>query len=141
MIGIILIPIVCLLLIVLGFGYSLSEDVYKGPISNHFDGKRFRNLSGKSAGGFSKVLKYMIKRKADPAYFDKAAYVNKNFETGNIKDDKFRITFVNHSTFLIETNKGNILTDPIWSRRCSPFQFAGPGRLRLPGIPFEKLPK
>ena len=33
------------------------------------------------------------------------------------------------------------MTDPIWSERASPFSFAGPLRMRPPGIRFEDLPK
>ena len=52
-----------------------------------------------------------------------------------------RVTFVNHSTFLIQTNGYNILTDPIYSKRSSPFSFIGPKRVHRPSIPFEKMPK
>jgi L-ascorbate metabolism protein UlaG (beta-lactamase superfamily) len=34
----------------------------------------------------------------------------------------------------------NILTDPIWSHRASPLRWAGPRRVRRPGLAFEKLP-
>jgi L-ascorbate metabolism protein UlaG (beta-lactamase superfamily) len=34
----------------------------------------------------------------------------------------------------------NILTDPIWSDRASPFTWAGPKRHRAPGLRFEDLP-
>ena len=46
----------------------------------------------------------------------------------------------NHSTFLIQTQGLNILTDPIWSERTSPVQFAGPKRFVPPGIRWEDLP-
>jgi L-ascorbate metabolism protein UlaG (beta-lactamase superfamily) len=52
-----------------------------------------------------------------------------------------KITFVNHSTFLIQLDGVNILTDPVWSERTSPFQFAGPKRMKQPGIRFDDLPK
>jgi L-ascorbate metabolism protein UlaG (beta-lactamase superfamily) len=34
----------------------------------------------------------------------------------------------------------NILTDPMWSNRCSPVSWAGPKRHKQPGIRFEDLP-
>jgi L-ascorbate metabolism protein UlaG (beta-lactamase superfamily) len=34
----------------------------------------------------------------------------------------------------------NILTDPIWSDRCSPVSWIGPRRHKTPGIRFEDLP-
>ncbi len=51
------------------------------------------------------------------------------------------ITFVNHSTFLIQINGYNILTDPVWSERVSPVSFAGPKRVHPPGVTIEELPK
>jgi L-ascorbate metabolism protein UlaG (beta-lactamase superfamily) len=51
-----------------------------------------------------------------------------------------RATFVNHATVLLQVGGINILTDPVWSRRVSPVQFAGPARHRAPGIRFEDLP-
>jgi L-ascorbate metabolism protein UlaG (beta-lactamase superfamily) len=50
------------------------------------------------------------------------------------------ITFVNHVTFLIQTAGINILTDPVWSERASPFRWIGPKRVRSPGVAFEDLP-
>jgi L-ascorbate metabolism protein UlaG (beta-lactamase superfamily) len=35
----------------------------------------------------------------------------------------------------------NVLTDPVWSERASPFPFAGPRRHNPPGIPFDQLPR
>jgi L-ascorbate metabolism protein UlaG (beta-lactamase superfamily) len=59
----------------------------------------------------------------------------------SIVTDGVKITFVNHSTFLIQLDGMNVLTDPVWSERTSPFQFAGPRRMKQPGIRFEDLPK
>ncbi len=33
-----------------------------------------------------------------------------------------------------------MLTDPVFSRRCSPFQWLGPARVRAPGIALDDLP-
>jgi N-acyl-phosphatidylethanolamine-hydrolysing phospholipase D len=50
------------------------------------------------------------------------------------------VTWVGHSTLLIQLDGVNILTDPHWSDRASPVTFAGPKRLMPPGVPFENLP-
>lgn len=50
------------------------------------------------------------------------------------------ITWVGHSTFLLQIGGLNLLLDPIWSERASPFQFAGPRRRVPPGIDFNALP-
>lgn len=52
-----------------------------------------------------------------------------------------RVTWVGHSTFLIQIGGLNFLTDPVWSQRASPVQFIGPRRISQPGIPFESLPE
>lgn len=52
-----------------------------------------------------------------------------------------QVSWINHSTFLIEVDGLRFLTDPIWSDRCSPVQFLGPKRQHAPGIGFEDLPK
>lgn len=57
------------------------------------------------------------------------------------KPEGVRITWVGHATVLVEIDGFRILTDPIWSERCSPFSFAGPKRFHKPGIPLHKLPK
>jgi L-ascorbate metabolism protein UlaG (beta-lactamase superfamily) len=57
------------------------------------------------------------------------------------KGRNFQLSWINHSTFLIETPLGNILTDPIYSRRAGPFKVFGPKRVHAPGIPFDALPQ
>src|SRR5262245_43757731 len=50
------------------------------------------------------------------------------------------LTFIGHSTFLIQTEQGNILPDPIYSERAGPFGLIGPRRVRRPAVRFEDLP-
>jgi len=53
---------------------------------------------------------------------------------------EIRVTWVGHATFLIQAGRLNLLTDPHWSRRASPFQWMGPARFQEPGVPFDALP-
>ncbi len=55
--------------------------------------------------------------------------------------DGVRLACVGHVSWLIQTAGLNILVDPVWSERASPFTFAGPKRALAPGIDFDKLPK
>jgi L-ascorbate metabolism protein UlaG (beta-lactamase superfamily) len=50
------------------------------------------------------------------------------------------VTFIGHATFLIQTAAGNILTDPMYSRRAGPLNVLGPRRVRQPAVPFDDLP-
>lgn len=51
------------------------------------------------------------------------------------------VTWVGHSTVLLQIGGLNILTDPMWSERASPFQWIGPRRLMAPGVVFDALPE
>ena len=58
----------------------------------------------------------------------------------NQAPDSVAITWVGHSTFIIQIAGTNLLTDPMWSLRSSPVQWMGPVRMTRPGIAFEDLP-
>lgn len=50
------------------------------------------------------------------------------------------VTWIGHASFLLQLAGQNILTDPVFSERASPFAFAGPKRLQAPGIALGDLP-
>jgi L-ascorbate metabolism protein UlaG (beta-lactamase superfamily) len=50
------------------------------------------------------------------------------------------VTWIGHATVLVRVGGLNILTDPQFSERASPFAFAGPRRVVPPGIPLAELP-
>ncbi len=54
--------------------------------------------------------------------------------------DEVVVTFVGHSSFLIQSGGANVLIDPVYARRASPVSFAGPRRARAPGVRFDDLP-
>jgi L-ascorbate metabolism protein UlaG (beta-lactamase superfamily) len=51
-----------------------------------------------------------------------------------------RATWIGHASTLVEIDGQRILTDPIWSERCSPSTLVGPRRFHPPPIPLEALP-
>ncbi len=57
-----------------------------------------------------------------------------------VDDATMRITMINHVTLLIQAAGLNILTDPVFSQRVSPFRFSGPKRHRAAGIAIDALP-
>jgi L-ascorbate metabolism protein UlaG (beta-lactamase superfamily) len=124
---------------VVGWLKRMSSGVYSGPVSDHFDGTRF-------------VGPYAIKGNGPLAFWrwqltkDRAKWPER-VENKVIADkpparvaDGVRVTFVGHASHLIQTGGLNILIDPVWSDRASPVAFAGPTRVRPPGIAFEDLP-
>ena len=58
----------------------------------------------------------------------------------NLSEDDNYAVWIGHSTFLIKKNGVTILTDPIFSKRASPFKNIGPKRLIPPAIPLDAIP-
>jgi N-acyl-phosphatidylethanolamine-hydrolysing phospholipase D len=54
--------------------------------------------------------------------------------------DKNTVTWIGHATILLQMEGYNILTDPHFSKRASPVQWAGPERVAPLGLVFEELP-
>jgi L-ascorbate metabolism protein UlaG (beta-lactamase superfamily) len=113
---------------------------YRGPISNHFDGWQFYNPVEMGPGIRPvDLLLWLATRKPGPwrAWID-AAYGPPPPQS--VPRGELRVTFVGHSTVLIQMDGMNILCDPHWSDRASPFARLGPRRHRIPGVRFEDLP-
>ncbi len=51
-----------------------------------------------------------------------------------------RVTWLGHSTVLLEIDGVRLLTDPVWGERASPFAFAGPKRFHRPPLGLSELP-
>src|SRR5512139_1392493 len=122
----------------------LDRIYYRGPVSDHFDGHRFFNPEDRRAAST---------QRANPARFfnrwaegERAKWpehvpVRETVPPPRVAGGEMRVTWIGHSTVLVQTDGLNILTDPVWSDRASPFSFFGPTRVRAPGVAFEHLPR
>lgn len=119
-------------------GVLISGPKYHGPVSDHFDGSRFINPAHIKPKGAVDLFKWMFHRHKGPWSEKQTTHGTRPLSHFS---DGIRVTFVNHSTFLIQVDGLNILTDPVWSRRASPFRSIGPKRMTTPGIRFEDLPR
>lgn len=121
----------------------LGGGAWRGPVSDHFDGRRFHNRPSTSHG-FRGLLRWALSReqtarsglwpdrRADgPAPLDRRPPE---------RSQDLVITVIGHATVLIQLAGQNILTDPIFSERASPLSWSGPRRCRAPGIPLAELP-
>ena len=126
----------------------LDRIYYQGPESDHYDGERFFNpdgdadtaappTGGSRAGFFWNYLTGNDGRPPWPA----SVPVTPSKPKARVEGGRMVATWVGHATVLVQTNGLNILTDPIWSERASPFGFVGPKRVAAPGVRFEELPK
>ena len=114
---------------------------YSGPISDHFDGVRFFDPDGVPPKSLRDVLRWQFGSRRQRAIWPSwAPSPHADQPPPRVTGDKVRLSFVGHASWLIQVSGLNILVDPVWSARVSPFSFAGPKRRNDPGIAFEALP-
>jgi len=51
-----------------------------------------------------------------------------------------QVTWIGHATVLFQMGGKTVITDPVFSDRCSPLSFAGPKRYQPPALQIEELP-
>ena len=105
----------------------------------HFDGNRFYNPDAPQAPGYLDGLRWKLTTRPEPSP-GFIADVEPSIPPERVDGNGLRATLVNHSTVLVQQHSSNILTDPIWSERSSPFSWIGPRRRREPGVSWENLP-
>lgn len=108
-------------------------------MSDHFDGNRFFDPEGDYKQNFWSFLKWKFNNNS-ASWPNRIDVVKYDTPPQRVLGDALRISNVGHVTFLIQTQGLNILTDPVWAERASPFSFMGPKRVINPGIQFEDLP-
>lgn len=125
-------------LLALGTNFHLAAPGYEGPVSDHFDGERFY-YTDDPIGMRKGALKWVWEREPEewPAWVE---ITPDKFPVRRVEGERVKVTFINHSTVLLQTQGKNILTDPVWAERASPFNFTGPERVHTPGIAIEDLP-
>jgi L-ascorbate metabolism protein UlaG (beta-lactamase superfamily) len=112
---------------------------HEGPVSDHFDGERFFNPGGPIGKGLLDVIRWRLDAQTAP-WPDSVPLATTAKPPARVEGTALRATFVGHATVLLQTAGVNILTDPTWSERAFPVQWAGPKRVTPPGIAFEDLP-
>ena len=112
---------------------------YSGPKSDHFDGDRFHNRQPTGHPNLWKGIKFGLfgKKGEWQSWTENNSYPA---PPDRVADGELRVTFINHATVLIQLDNANILTDPIFSKRCSPLSWIGPRRHRPPGLGIDQLP-
>ena len=116
---------------------------YHGPVSDHFDGERFFDVNGAPPRSRRELLRWMIDRhwrgsKAKWPAWAPSPYADRPPE--RVAGAGLRLSYVGHASWLVQTAGLNMLLDPVWSTRASPFRHIGPKRVNDPGIAFADLP-
>lgn len=123
----------------------LSRIYYHGPKSDHFDGEHFFNPEGEQGTGgaqrdgigtFLRIAEGQAGHHTWPA----SVPVVQSVPPRRVEGERMLVTWIGHATTLVQTQGINILIDPVWAKRDSPVQFAGPERVRKPGVKLRDLP-
>ncbi|MDR3416621.1 MAG: MBL fold metallo-hydrolase [Nevskia sp.] len=102
---------------------------------------RYRNRYPHSGHGVAAALKWM--REFRRQSWQRLEFPLAGNDPGWLKANHGvdSLTWVGHSTFLLQLGGFNLLTDPHFTERASPLRTVGPKRLAPPGLGFEDLPR
>ena len=107
------------------------------PRTDHFDGRRFFNPNGAKVPPV-RMMPRMLR--ARWTRWPASIPVSPRQPPPSPGPGDVAVTFIGHATFLIQAGATNILIDPVYAGRASPLPFAGPRRVRAPGVRFDDLP-
>jgi len=125
-----------------GVGYAAhrrnSNPYYRGPVSDHFDGVRFRSPGPSTDRSVTDLARWRLTETSEPwpRRFPSPFPADRPPE----RVDGLRIVLIGHGSYLVQVAGRNILIDPVFAKRASPFRFAGPKRVNPPGIAWADLP-
>ncbi len=109
------------------------------PVTDHFNGKTFFNPGRRADARLLDVLRWQFNRQRTP--WPRWVEISPSPLPATPQDGGVAATWVNHSTFLLQTAQGSLLTDPVFSDRVGPVSWAGPRRVHAPGVAFGALPR
>ncbi|MEK9710995.1 MAG: MBL fold metallo-hydrolase [Thalassolituus sp.] len=106
--------------------------------AHHMSDGTFVNTDGKAINKpFTDLIRWQWTREEpDPVVFEVLQPDLKKIES----PEENQITWIGHSTFLLQVSGINVLTDPHFSERASPFSFAGPKRVVESPLSISGLP-
>ncbi|MEN5081278.1 MBL fold metallo-hydrolase [Bosea sp. TWI1241] len=113
-----------------------NNPYYQGPVSDHFNGVVFSD-GRPIRKGLTDFLRWQINR-AQEAF--PAQYPTPPQDRPPARVAGARLVHLGHASFLLQAGGLNILIDPVYSERASPFSFFGPKRVNAPGVAFADLP-
>jgi len=115
-----------LIVLLLISNFVMSGETFSNTNQTSFDSER----------SFGDFLKWRLTRK-EP----KAVQIETSDQWKQLgEQSKNYAVWIGHSTYLLNNGDLTIVTDPVFSKRASPFSWAGPKRLIAPAISLEELP-
>ena len=116
----------------------MGNRYYTGPVTDHFDGKQFHHAGLPSTDkSLIDLLRWKLFGK--PSSWPQSVPARSGLKPDS-RVEGLRITAIGHASMLIQVAGINILVDPVWSDRASPFKWTGPRRRNPPAVALEDLP-
>jgi len=115
---------------------SSSYPPHMATSTDHFDGRRYFNPGGANGQPFWRLPRLL--RTPRTAWPSEVPVEPRHPPMPG--RDEVVVTFIGHSTFLVQVAGVSVLIDPVYAQRASPLSFAGPRRVRSPGVRFDDLP-
>ena len=108
-------------------------------------GRKFQNPVPTAVGGGGLIFKALLQlvknreervpsRPPGPFRTDASMYAT-------APESGLRITWLGHSSLLVEIDGVRVLVDPVWDERAAPVQWFGPKRFFAPPLALENLPR
>jgi L-ascorbate metabolism protein UlaG (beta-lactamase superfamily) len=141
-------PAVATVVSLLLLGCAAVGTVAEGPrrarveASSHWRDGEFQNsLPRESASPFEIVWAWLTEADDNASPSEQVPVAPTNGARFNTPPkDGLRVTWLGHSTTLVELDGARVLFDPVWSERTSPVSWAGPARFHPPPLQLAEVP-
>lgn len=114
------------------------------PSKPHHTPSGFRNNYPHAEYGLVALLRWqwerLFRRRSRPSPTPRVTRVQNDLSYLQANGHETTVTWIGHSTLLLQVAGINLLTDPHLTDRASPLSWAGPKRLMAPGLAFTDLP-
>ncbi|MDQ4080942.1 MAG: MBL fold metallo-hydrolase [Gemmatimonadota bacterium] len=111
---------------------------------HHAPNGTFRNPWGLSESRFGGLLKWRWNRLRHPLPPDTGGAALRphapSIRTPHAAANEIAITWVGHSTLIVQLGSLNLLVDPVWGERASPWRSIGPRRLVPAAVAMTDMP-
>lgn len=109
------------------------------------DGRKFLNPVPVVVGGLSQMFKilplYLTNKEERVPREQQGPFVTDVAVYRTAPASGLRVTWMGHSSLLVEIDGVRVLIDPVWDERAGPVRWMGPKRFFAPPLKLEDLPK
>ncbi|MBN2526089.1 MAG: MBL fold metallo-hydrolase [Deltaproteobacteria bacterium] len=107
---------------------------------NYKNGRFFNRLAAREVSGFKAMKEWMKGADHTEPNTEVSTVQRRRADFDVFPQSGLRITWLGHSSSLVEIDGTRLLLDPIWSKRSSPVSWSGPKRFYGAPLPLNELP-